>query len=112
MRTGPRKGELAWTSLRHHHVLPALHNPRLRRGFCFGRRRWRPGRGGKPVTELLPGQQRTVLICDAHRGDIDWGQFEANQAQLATNAQAHGTMGIPASRHDFTVVRAACVVCV
>lgn len=90
-RTGPRKGELAWTPLRHHHVLRALHNPRYAGAFCFGRRRWRPGPGGKPVTELLAREQWTALIPDAHPGYISWEQFETNQAQLAANAQAHGT---------------------
>jgi hypothetical protein len=38
----------------------------------------------------LPRDQWTALIPDTHPGYINWEQFEANQAQLAANAQAHG----------------------
>jgi DNA invertase Pin-like site-specific DNA recombinase len=90
IRTGPRKDELAWTPLRHHHVLRVLHNPRYAGAFCFGRRRSRPGPTGKPSVASLPRDQWTALIPDTHPGYINWEQFEANQAQLAANAQAHG----------------------
>jgi len=90
VRTGAHKGELAWTPLRHHHVLRVLHNPRYAGAFCFGRRRWRPGPGGRPVTESLPRDQWTALIRDAHPGYLTWDEFEANQTQLLANAQAHG----------------------
>ncbi|MGI8873205.1 MAG: recombinase family protein [Egibacteraceae bacterium] len=91
VRTGPRKGELAWTPLRHHHVLRVLHNPRYAGAFVYGRRRQRKTPEGRSTHETLPRDQWTALIPDAHAGYIDWEAFEANQTQLASNAQAHGT---------------------
>jgi len=41
VRTGPRKGELAWTALSHWRVLQTLHNPRYAGAFVYGRRRTR-----------------------------------------------------------------------
>ena len=86
---GPAKGELAWAALQHAGVLRALHNPRYAGVFVFGRRRWRPGPGGRAVCELLPRERWTALIPDAHPGYISWDAFESNQAQLLGNAQAH-----------------------
>lgn len=91
VRTGPRKGELAWTPLRHHHVLRVLHNPRYAGAFVYGRRRQRKTPEGRSTHETLPRDQWTALIPDAHAGYVDWEAFEANQTQLASNAQAHGT---------------------
>jgi DNA invertase Pin-like site-specific DNA recombinase/DNA-binding transcriptional regulator YiaG len=90
VRSGPAKGELAWSALQHAGVLRALHNPRYAGAFVFGRRRWRPGPGGRAVCELQPRERWTALIPDAHPGYISWDAFESNQAQLLGNAQAHG----------------------
>src|SRR6266536_3435916 len=62
IRTGPRKGELAWMPLRHWRVLRTLHNPRYAGAFVY-----------------------------AHPGYISWEEFEHNQQLLAANAAAHGT---------------------
>jgi DNA invertase Pin-like site-specific DNA recombinase/DNA-binding transcriptional regulator YiaG len=91
VRSGPAKGELAWAPLQHAGVLRALHNPRYAGAFVFGRRRWRPGPGGRAVCERLPRERWTALIPSAHPGYISWETFESNQAQLLGNAQAHGT---------------------
>jgi DNA invertase Pin-like site-specific DNA recombinase len=88
-RSGPAKGELAWSALRHAAVLRTLHNPRYAGAFVFGRHRWRPGPGGRAITELQPRDRWTALIRDAHPGYISWETFESNQAHLRTNAQAH-----------------------
>ncbi len=45
IRTGARKGELAWTPLLHWRVLRVLHNPRYAGAFFFGRHRCRPAPG-------------------------------------------------------------------
>src|SRR5215207_8911190 len=91
VRTGQRKGELAWTGLRHWRVLRTLHNPRYAGAFAYGRRRSRKTAEGKTTTRELPREQWTALICDAHPGYISFEQFEHNQRVLAHNAQAHGT---------------------
>lgn len=89
VRSGPAKGELAWSALRHDAVLRVLHNPRYAGAFTFGRTRWRPGPGGRPVSEAQPRERWTALIRDAHPGYISWEVFESNQSQLLGNAQAH-----------------------
>ncbi len=89
IRTGPRKGELAWAPLRHWRVLQALHNPRYAGAFCFGRRQARIV-AGKLSHVLVPREQWIALIPDSHPGYISFAQFETNQARLAENAQANG----------------------
>ena len=89
-RTGPHKGELLWESLRHWRVLRVLHNPRYAGAFCFGRTRTRKRPGGGIDIEMLPRDEWTALLPDAHPGYITWEQFEANLARLRDNAQAHG----------------------
>jgi DNA invertase Pin-like site-specific DNA recombinase len=90
LATGPRKGELSWGQLEHSRVLQVLHNPRYAGAFFYGRHAHGRGPGGKATTRVLPREEWTVLITDAHPGYISWEQFEANQARLAANATAHG----------------------
>ncbi len=90
IRTGPHKGELSWTPLRHDRVLRVLHNPRYAGEFVYGRLRQRPGPNGRLRVERLPRDQWTALIPDTHPGYITWETFELNQKLLAANAQAHG----------------------
>ena len=47
VRTGARKGELAWMPLQHWRVLRTLHNPRYAGAFAYGRRRERLAANGK-----------------------------------------------------------------
>ena len=90
IRTGPHKGELSWTPLRHDRVLRVLHNPRYAGAFVYGRLRQRPGPNGRLRVQRLPREEWTALIPDAHPGYITWDTFELNQKLLAANAQAHG----------------------
>jgi len=90
IRTGPHKGELSWTPLRHSRVLAVLHNPRYAGAFVYGRLRQRPGPNGRIRIEKLPRDQWTALIPDAHDSYISWETFELNQKLLAANARAHG----------------------
>ena len=89
-RAGPRKGELLWETLRHGRVLRVLHNPRYAGIYCFGRTRTRKLVGGRVESRMLPRDQWTVLLPDAHPGYITGTQFEDNLRQLRGNAQAHG----------------------
>jgi len=90
VRSGARKGELAWMPLRHWRVLRTLHNPRYAGAFVYGRRRARKTPEGKTTLQELPREQWTALIPDAHPGYISFDQFERNQRLLAGNAHAYG----------------------
>jgi DNA invertase Pin-like site-specific DNA recombinase/DNA-binding transcriptional regulator YiaG len=90
-RSGERKGELAWSSLRHWRVLKTLHNPCYAGAFAYGQRRTRKTPDGRTTSHQLPREQWTALICDAHPGYITFEQFERNLRILETNATALGT---------------------
>ncbi|MGQ0849062.1 MAG: recombinase family protein [Actinomycetota bacterium] len=90
IRTGTRKGELAWMPLKHWRVLRTLHNPRYAGAFAYGRTRQTKTPDGKVGFETRPREDWIALISDAHPGYISWEQFEANQKTLHANAQAHG----------------------
>jgi DNA invertase Pin-like site-specific DNA recombinase len=89
IRSGPRKGELAWSALRHWRVLRTLHNPRYAGAFVYGRRRTRKTAEGKTAFHEVPREQWTALIQGAHPGYISFEQFEINERMLRANAQAH-----------------------
>jgi len=90
VRTGARKGELAWMPLQHWRTLRTLHNPRSAGAFAYGRRRERLGAGGTKTLMILPREQWLALIPNARPGYISWDQYETNQKLLLGNATAHG----------------------
>src|SRR6266536_1982523 len=90
LAAGPNKGELVRGPLQHSRVLQVLHNPRYAGAFFYGRHTHRIGPGGKPTIRVLPREQWTVLITDAHPGYLSFPAFEANQARLAELAAARG----------------------
>jgi DNA invertase Pin-like site-specific DNA recombinase len=90
VRTGARKGELAWMPLQHWRVLRTLHNPRYAGAFAYGRRRDRLTATGKKNYQLVPREQWIALIRDVHPGYISWDTYETNQKLLLGNATAHG----------------------
>ena len=90
VRSGAHKGELAFMPLLHWRVLRTLHNPRYAGAFVFGRHRCRTTPTGALSSQLLPREQWTSLIIDAHPGYISFETFEANCQTLLANAQAHG----------------------
>ena len=53
VRTGARKGELAWMPLQHWRVLRTLHNPRYAGAFAYGRRRTISPRFGEVHEKFL-----------------------------------------------------------
>jgi DNA invertase Pin-like site-specific DNA recombinase len=90
IRKGAHKGELAWMPLRHWRVLRTLHNPRYAGAFVYGQRREaRNPATGKKTMITVPREQWFAFIPDAHPGYISFEQYEANQAALLGNAQAH-----------------------
>jgi len=83
-------GELTWCELTNAVVLATLHNPRYAGVFCFGRSRtWRDAEGQRHC-DRVPRYQWRFVQKDAHPGYLSWEQYEANQAQLLSNQQAHG----------------------
>ena len=91
VRTGARKGELAWMPLTHWRVLRTLHNPRYAGAFAYGRRTEATAANGKKTYQVLPRDQWTALFPGAHPGYITWETYEANQQLLLGNAAARGT---------------------
>ena len=84
VRTGPRKGELAWMPLQHWRVLRTLHNPRYAGAFVYGRRRERQHRRRQSESyKLLPREEWIALIPDAHPGYISWDTFEPTRRLLS-----------------------------
>jgi hypothetical protein len=71
-------------------VLRILHNPRYAGAFTFGRHRDIKLPGGKLSRTILPREEWISFIPGAHPGYITLDQYDANRAQLAANAAAHG----------------------
>jgi DNA invertase Pin-like site-specific DNA recombinase len=111
VRSGERKGELAWMPLRHWRVLRTLHNPRYAGAFVYGRQRARKGPDGKTTVTALPREQWTALIPDAHAGYLAFEQFEANLRTLAANAHAHGTERAAGPAREGPALLQGLVVC-
>ena len=111
VRTGARKGELAWMPLQHWRVLRTLHNPRYAGAFAYGRRRERLNTNGKKTFETLPREQWVALIPEAHPGYISWEQFETNQQLLLANATAHGTDRTAGPAREGTALLQGLAVC-
>ena len=88
-RAGPRKGRDR-LELDCHVVLWILHNPRYAGAFTFGRHRDIKLPGGKLSRTILPREEWISFIPGAHPGYITLDQYDANRAQLAANAAAHG----------------------
>ncbi len=80
IRKGHRTGELAWTELGHWRVLRTLHNPRYAGAFAYGRRSNRKTIDGKISSRVLPREQWTSLIPDAHPGVPHLGAVRAQPA--------------------------------
>ena len=83
-------GQTTWSELTHAVVLDTLHNPRYAGAFCFGRTRTWTDPDGKWHCQHLPREQWRFLKKDAHPGYLSWEDYEANQARLLANQQAHG----------------------
>jgi DNA invertase Pin-like site-specific DNA recombinase len=111
VRTGARKGELAWMPLQHWRVLRTLHNPRYAGAFTYGRRRDRLTAGGKKSYQLVPREQWIALIRDAHPGYISWDTYETNQKLLLGNATAHGADRAAGPAREGTALLQGLAIC-
>ena len=110
---GPHKGELHWKPLRFARIHRTLHNPRYAGAFAFGRSRSRRRPGGGVESRLVPREEWTVLLRDAHPGYITWERFEENERQLRDNAQSYGAerRGPPREGSALLQGLAICGVC-
>jgi DNA invertase Pin-like site-specific DNA recombinase len=90
VRMGVHVGALHWGPLAQSTLLHLLHNPRFAGAFCFGRTHTATQMDGSHRTVLVPQEEWTYLLRDAHPGYISWEDFQANLQQLQRNRQAHG----------------------
>jgi DNA invertase Pin-like site-specific DNA recombinase len=111
VRTGARKGELAWMPLQHWRVLRTLHNPRYAGAFAYGRRRDRLTATGKKSYQLVPRDQWIALIRDVHPGYISWDTYETNQKLLLANATAHGADRAAGPAREGTALLQGLAIC-
>lgn len=108
---GERKGEIVWAALEHSQALRTLHNPRYAGAFCYGRHAHSLTPTGKHTTRLLPRDEWTVLINDAHPGYITWDQFETNQQRLAELATARGSDRLASPPREGPALLQGMVIC-
>ncbi len=87
VRSGPRRGELAWRKPDLCRIIDLLHNPRYAGAYCYGRTKHRQLADGTTIHRKVKREDWFCLLRDAHPGYITWEQFEANQRQLLRNAQ-------------------------
>ncbi|NOQ23301.1 MAG: recombinase family protein [Candidatus Aegiribacteria sp.] len=85
IHSGPRKADVIWAPLTQSIALFVIHNPRYAGAYFYGRTRTSKTIDGKRISRLLPRDEWTVFIPDAHPGYITWEQFEANEACLREN---------------------------
>lgn len=88
--------EIVWQPARYHAVLSVLKNPMYAGAYTYGRTRRtvRIEEGRKKVARQLRRKQTdwAVLIQDHHEGYITWDVYQSNQALIAHNENAKGTM--------------------
>src|SRR3954465_8378127 len=88
-----------WAPIRYRNVISVLKNPFYAGAYAYGKSEKRieivGGRARKSYGHGRPLEEWEVLLKDHHEGYIDWGEFDRNQAQLASNA--HGLVGGPKS---------------
>jgi DNA invertase Pin-like site-specific DNA recombinase len=81
--------EITWVEPTHHAVHHVLTHPGYAGAYVYGRtRRHRyVGEDGQMRVRQrrLPRDEWEVLIADHHRGFIDWGTYQANQARIGRN---------------------------
>ena len=89
VRTGERKGELAWMPLRHWRVLRTLHNPRYAGAFAYGRRRTRKTAAGKMgVSQGLCKAGANGASCLQHNRRSHSSELALIRTALAASRQA------------------------
>jgi len=89
---GQTTEELEWKELYAARVVTILHNPVYAGAFVYGRSRLIRRADGGYGRLMKSREQWEVLIKDAHEGYISWEEYEKNQKQLLSWAQAKGNL--------------------
>ena len=88
MHGGPRHGDVVWGPLTQSRATYTLHNPRYTGAYVYGRRtQCRRDAEGRQKRVVLPQDEWTVLIPDAHEGYITWEEYEETLRRLQANAR-------------------------
>lgn len=88
---GPKKGDIAWSTLAHSRAVYTIRNPRYAGAFTFGRTKTRKRADGTTYTRPVPIEEWDTVIPDAHPGYITWQDYNDNLKTLQACAKAHGT---------------------
>ena len=98
---GPAPHEVVWRAADSARVLHILKNPAYAGAYVYGRRRPDPLRrraaSGRIGTVAVAPTEWSICLQDAHPAYIEWGEFMANQRQLADNVNHYelGRHGAP-----------------
>ena len=102
-----------WAPIRYRNVISVLKNPFYAGAYAYGKSETRieivDGRARKSYGHGRPLEEWEVLLKDHHEGYIDWGEFDRNQAQLASNA--HGLVGGPKSGRGGSALLSGLITC-
>src|SRR3954465_6547009 len=102
-----------WAPIRYRNVISVLKNPFYAGFFSYGKSEKRtdflPFRARTPFGHGRPLEEWEVLLKDHHEGYIDWGEFDRNQAQLASNA--YGLVGGPKSGRGGSALLSGLLTC-
>src|SRR4051794_17039396 len=102
-----------WAPIRYRNVISVLKNPFYAGAYAYGKSEKRieivEGRARKSYGHGRPLEEWEVLLKDHHEGYIDWGEFDRNQAQLASNA--YGLVGGPKSGRGGSALLSGLLTC-
>src|SRR3954454_3010218 len=102
-----------WAPIRYRNVISVLKNPFYAGAYAYGKSEKRieivDGRARKSYGHGRPLEDWEVLLKDHHEGYIDWGEFNRNQAQLASNA--YGLVGGPKSGRGGSALLSGLITC-
>ena len=87
LRWGEDSGEIHWRIPNEARVMNILRNPRYAGIYAYGRTRRVLRADGSWSRQVVPMEEWTACIPDAHVGYVDWNTYLANQAVLARNGR-------------------------
>src|SRR5215207_691317 len=110
---GKRMASFEWRAVRCRNVISVLKNPFYAGAYAYGKSEKRieivDGRARKSYGHGRPLEEWEVLLKDHHEGYIDWGEFNRNQAQLASNT--YGLVGGPKSGRGGSALLSGLITC-
>ena len=87
LRWGEDSGEIHWRIPNEARVMNILRNPRYAGIYAYGRTQRVLRADGSRSRQVVPMEEWTARIPDAHVGYVDWNTYLANQAVLARNGR-------------------------